>query len=173
LFEEILPANASPQGNASLQQSDTDSENDDFTRSLFKQMRSYPLEPIYQRARLGVEQAVLKAESGLFGSTRTDFKSWTSDLVDLRRTGSVSYLCTQCETFTLDKCYKSTPAECIWTTSLRRVIRHGRKGCRLCFVLLQALCRPENDPLNHPQVFKHLPESFKLEQKTLAAWLAN
>jgi hypothetical protein len=115
---------------------------------------------------------IRRDKSPISESVRRKLQPWKSDIVDLMRTGSdSSYLCSQCEIFPFKKCYESTNMECIWKSPLKRLLKH-RNGCRLCGILLQALCQPENDPFAHPQINKHLPKEFPDDKRTMTAWLA-
>ena len=70
-----------------------------------------------------------------------------------------SGLCSKCRSFPAHLCFPGafdcTSPEVFWATPLPRVIYHAN-WCRLCHLLIQMLCRRENDPLKHPAVANSL-----------------
>ncbi|KAH8892717.1 HET-domain-containing protein [Thozetella sp. PMI_491] len=85
---------------------------------------------------------------------------------DIRDTGrklsQKDSLCEQCARFPVSACWVGgSGAETLeWSTPLMRVV--GNSGwCRLCQLLLEMLCRPGNDPLDHPEVRRHAPEAIQ------------
>ena len=54
-----------------------------------------------------------------------------------------------------------------WVTPLSRVIYHA-DWCRVCWLLLNMLCEPANDPLLHPEVAPYLQPEIK--RATMKEW---
>ena len=95
------------------------------------------------------------------------------DMQDLTgKTMGLSDLCTRCSELPVSACWEDearvTSEVLNWSTPLARVIYHA-EWCRLCKLLLMMLCRPEHDPLKHPEVERYLqPE---LQNMTMKEWV--
>jgi hypothetical protein len=120
-------------------------------------------------------QKNLNTESLILRSIRQKAQPWANDWTDYKgRESDKDYLCSQCKAFPMEKCYGATIVKSIWTTPPKRLMKHGNRadnGCMLCRILLQALCRQENDPIQHPQVLSHLQDDFIKHSRTMARWL--
>ncbi|CAH0052756.1 unnamed protein product [Clonostachys solani] len=69
-------------------------------------------------------------------------------------------LCTRCESFPSGG-FRSATTECLtWTTPLSRILYHS-DWCQMCRFLLDMLCRPDNDPLKHPEVAPHVQDNMR------------
>lgn len=81
-------------------------------------------------------------------------------------------LCTRCSELPVSACWEDearVPSEVLnWSTPLARVIYHA-EWCRLCKLLLMMLCRPEHDPLKHPEVERYL--QAELQNMTMKEWV--
>lgn len=113
-------------------------------------------------------EAFTAARAALSAKRRKELKR-----VSNRSIESVSvqrHLCSKCQIFPLEQCLNAPQAGRIWTSPLKRLIWH-KNDCPLCSLLVRSLCRPDNDPFNHPAVFANLPD--ELRKETMATWLTS
>lgn len=92
------------------------------------------------------------------------FRLTSDDVRDLlRKARAKDDLCSKCRSLPIETCYRDAgtdPDESHWVTPLSRVIFHS-EWCRMCQLLLSMLCRPEFDPLTHPEVAPHLQTKIR------------
>lgn len=130
------------------------------------------INPLATKARGGLVDMGVGAKK-LFDKTKIPavFMATQNDLVDITlKMKGAEGLCKKCQSLPVDL-YLSNPSkqkieslgsEAQWATPLSRVIYHA-DWCRVCRLLLDMLCMPANDPLQHPAVGPHL-------QSELAGW---
>ncbi len=133
---------------------------------------SGPEDAVPELVREDDSQRALSAESLIHKSIHQMTQLWVDDLTDIKKkiSSDSNYLCSQCETFPIEKCYQAASAEIIWTSPLKRILKHGER-CLLCHILLLALFEPENDPMQHHQVSRYLPKHFPESERTMRAWV--
>jgi hypothetical protein len=122
-------------------------------------------------AKLGFDAAANSAIISWHTSgTKSVTEKMTEDLRDYAlHTQGWGGLCSKCERFPNAKNVNAEKSEEIsFVTPLERVLYHA-DWCRLCGYLLRNLCRPENDPFQHPQIAEYLQPH--LEGKSFMQWV--
>lgn len=130
------------------------------------------INPLATKARGGLLDMGVGAKK-LLDKTKipTVFMATHNDLADITsKMNGAEGLCKKCQTLPVHL-YLSNPSkqkieslgsEAQWATPLSRILYHA-DWCRVCRLLLDMLCLPTNDPLQHSTVSPHL-------QPELAGW---
>ena len=131
--------------------------------------------PVVAEAGRGLNQVGVGAKT-VFDKTgvSTGFMKTQDDVTDAAaKLLANSGLCSKCQRLPVHAILSQESTETAeqdleWATPLSRVIYHA-DWCRVCQLLLDMLCEPQNDPLKHPAVEPHVqPE---LEKITMRDWI--
>lgn len=84
-------------------------------------------------------------------------------------------LCSKCKTLPLHACFPLTTGQAVtqteleWAIPLSRTIYHA-DWCRFCRLLLEMLCLPTHDPLQHPAVKPHMQS--EIQNYSMKRWVS-
>ena len=142
---ETLTSKASPLGDRMTQHAEILKQ--DSTNILEKIDPSKRIQQATQSTRQGLSNAfqTIGEKTGTtqaFANTKADFE----DI--LNKLSGDPGLCSKCKTLQAEV---TISRESQWATPLSRIIYHA-DWCRMCGLILGMLCRPEFDPLRHPEV---------------------
>ena len=122
--------------------------------------------------RVGAKNALDNtAMSKVFMNTKDDFTDAAAKV-----TGKGG-MCSKCQMLSddFDQIHKNSDGskkDFAWATPLSRIIYHA-DWCRICRLLLNMLCEPANDPLQHPGVAPYVQPEIKgstMKKWTEAGW---
>ena len=122
--------------------------------------------PIREQAGHGLAQAAARTKVTLdsMGISAVFLKT-QDDIADAKaKISGKDGVCSKCRRLPMDVYIhghtqtQGPPIE--WATPLSRLIYHA-DWCRVCSLILDKLCEPENDPLRHPAVAPHLQPEIR------------
>ena len=122
--------------------------------------------PAREQAGQGFAQAAARTKETLDSmGVSAAFLATQDDIADAKsKIRGKDGVCSKCRRLPMDRYiygYAQTQEPSVeWATPLSRLIYHA-EWCRVCSLILDKLCEPENDPLQHHAVAPHLQDEIK------------